>query len=591
MKIGQKLILGYIFVALLVAVVGYVSLLQLLHITEPLERDIPEAIEKVNKASNLDLLAGDIHSYDEVLTQSARNYAFTQDKKWEQRYREFEPKLDTQIKEAIGKSDEQDKDFFLDVNKANLALVKMEYESMELVNKGRSQDAVRILESDEYWEQKKIYGQGLDNYRLRKDEQREQALSVSTQTILMAADRADDVVRRAIHLISILSLIALILAIILGFIISGIILRPIKKLEAATTQIGNGNLDTRIEVNSKDEIGQLASSFNKMAEDLSNTTTSLDNLRLEVVERSKAEKAISDSEEKYRRLVENLKQEYFFYSHGLDGIFQYISPSITYVLGYSQEEFLTHYTEYLTDNPINEEVVKHTDMSIQGKQQPAYEVEIYHKDGDIHRLEVNETPIFDIGGNIIAVEGIAHDITDPWMAKMQLQKARDELEMRVQQRTKELAKAIEELQEEISERKSAEKKLLVYQEELRSLASEMSLAEERMRRKVAINVHDQVGQSLAISKLKLETLRESLDRPDLAESLNEVKELLGDAIDKTRSLTMELSPPVLYELGFEAALEWLVQNAREQYGLTASFEGEGLDKPVSEDVSVMLYQA
>ncbi|MHC4187795.1 MAG: HAMP domain-containing protein, partial [Planctomycetota bacterium] len=500
MKIGQKLILGYIFVALLVAVVGYVSLLQLLHITEPLERDIPEAIEKVNKASNLDLLAGYIHNYDEVLTQSARNYAFTQDKKWEQRYREFEPKLDTQIKEAIGKSDEQDKDFFLDVNKANLALVKMEYESMELVNKGRSQDAVRILESDEYWEQKKIYGQGLDNYRLRKDEQREQALSVSTQTILMAADRADNVVRRAIHLISILSLIALMLAIILGFIISGIILRPIKKLEAATTQIGNGNLDTRIEVNSKDEIGQLASSFNKMAEDLSNTTTSLDNLRLEVVERSKAEKAISDSEEKYRRLVENLKQEYFFYSHGLDGIFQYISPSITYVLGYSQEEFLTHYTEYLTDNHINEEVVKHTDMSIQGKQQPTYEVEIYHKDGDIHRLEVNETPIFDIGGNIIAVEGIAHDITDPWMAKMQLQKARDELEMRVQQRTKELAKAIEELQEEISERKSAEKKLLVYQEELRSLASEMSLAEERMRRKVAINVHDQVGQSLAISK-------------------------------------------------------------------------------------------
>jgi PAS domain S-box-containing protein len=379
MKIGQKLILGYIFVALLVAVVGYVSLLQLSQISEPLERDIPEAIERVNKASNLDLLAGYIHNYDEVLTQSARNYAFTQDKKWEQRYREFEPKLDEKIKEAISKADQKDKEFFLDVNRANLALVKMEYDSIELVNKGNSQDAVRMLESEDYWEQKRIYGQGLDSYRHRKNEQREKALSVSTETIQMAADRADGVVLRAIHLVSILSVVALILAVVLGFIISRIILRPIKKLEAATSQIGGGNLETRIEVSSKDEIGQLASSFNKMTEDLSKTTTSLDKLRTEVAERNKAEKAVQDSEEKYRRLVEDLRQEYFFYSHGLDGVFQYISPSIENVLGYTQEQFLTHYSEYLTDNPINREVVEHSDLSIQGKQQLPYEVEIYHK--------------------------------------------------------------------------------------------------------------------------------------------------------------------------------------------------------------------
>jgi PAS domain S-box-containing protein len=297
----------------------------------------------------------------------------------------------------------------------------------------------------------------------------------------------------------------------------------------------------------------------------------------DITERKKVEQAVQDSEERYRRLVESLRREYFFYSHGLDGVFKYISPSIENVLGYTQQRFLTHYTEYLTDNPINKHVVELTNMSIQGKQQPPYEVEIYHKDGSIHRLEVSEAPIFDVNKQVIAVEGIAHDITDRWQAKMQLQKARDELELRVKQRTAELEKANWEL--------------LEYQRELRSLASELSLAEERLRRRVASNVHDNVGQSLAISKLKVEALRESLDKPELIESLDEIKRLLGDAIDKTRSLTAELSPPVLYELGFEASLEWLVKNAREQYGLSAQFEDDGIDKPVREDIRVILFQA
>jgi PAS domain S-box-containing protein len=146
-----------------------------------------------------------------------------------------------------------------------------------------------------------------------------------------------------------------------------------------------------------------------------------------VTERIQAEEALQESEDKYRRLVENLKEEYFFYSHDTTGVFNYLSPSITNILGYSQKEFLAHYTEYLTDDPLNDEAIKHTDLSILGKQQPSYEVEIYHKDGSIKRLEVTEVPIFSTEGQVIAVEGIAHDITERKRIFVEMQRKTREL--------------------------------------------------------------------------------------------------------------------------------------------------------------------
>jgi len=117
------------------------------------------------------------------------------------------------------------------------------------------------------------------------------------------------------------------------------------------------------------------------------------------------------SEGKFQRLVENLHDHYFFYIHNKEGVFTYISESMTGMLGYSVTEFLTHYKSYMTDDPINKYVNDYTELAMQGKEQPPYKVSIYHKNGSVVILEVSEHPIYDTDGQVIEIGGIAKDIT------------------------------------------------------------------------------------------------------------------------------------------------------------------------------------
>lgn len=118
------------------------------------------------------------------------------------------------------------------------------------------------------------------------------------------------------------------------------------------------------------------------------------------------------SEAKYSRLIENLKHHYFFYTHDTEGVFNYLSDSITEMLGYTKKEYLNHYETYLTDDPMNVLVEEKTDKALSGEPQEPYTVSTYHKDGSVRILEVMEQPVFDKSGKVVEVEGIARDITD-----------------------------------------------------------------------------------------------------------------------------------------------------------------------------------
>ncbi len=133
-------------------------------------------------------------------------------------------------------------------------------------------------------------------------------------------------------------------------------------------------------------------------------------LQSEIKTRRTVERDLRISREHYRRLIDGLR-EHFVYSHGTDGVFSYVSPSVEHILGYTPEDFLKHFSTYLTPSPINDAVGKRTALTLQGHQQSPYQVEIFDSMGETRLLEVVESPVRNAEGAIIAVEGVAQDIT------------------------------------------------------------------------------------------------------------------------------------------------------------------------------------
>ncbi|MBU0481750.1 MAG: PAS domain S-box protein [Proteobacteria bacterium] len=144
--------------------------------------------------------------------------------------------------------------------------------------------------------------------------------------------------------------------------------------------------------------------------------------------------------------------------------------------------------------------------------------------------------------------------------------------------------------DDITERKLAEEKLLLYQQQLKALASELSLAEDRERRILAAELHDQIGQTLSLVKMKLHNLRGHLADEEIRQEFDETRSFLDQAIRDTRSLTLELSPPILYELGLEAALEWLAEGFRKKTGISCQVRAE-CGTNLNDDINGVLFRS
>jgi signal transduction histidine kinase len=176
------------------------------------------------------------------------------------------------------------------------------------------------------------------------------------------------------------------------------------------------------------------------------------------------------------------------------------------------------------------------------------------------------------------------------MARQALLASHDQLELRVKARTAELEGLNAALQTEIAERKRTEAEIRSYQEQLRSLAAQLSLTEERERRAIASNLHDHIGQTLALAKIKVAGLERTPAAEPSRRGLAELKDLIEESIQYTRSLTFELSSPILYELGLESALDALAEQLQAKHGIPISVASDR-PQPLGDELKVVLFEA
>ncbi len=168
-------------------------------------------------------------------------------------------------------------------------------------------------------------------------------------------------------------------------------------------------------------------------------------------------------------------------------------------------------------------------------------------------------------------------ITKPFSADEALARVRIHLEIRslqirLEKKNAELRSMNEKLKEEIEQRKRAEKEIVKYQNKLRRLYAEMTVIEERERSGMATELHDNIGQQLALLKMKLGAMKRIAYENEAGELYDEICGLTNQALKTTRTLMLEISPTMLYDIGFEPAIGWLVEQFQMKHGIEIKFE-------------------
>ncbi len=187
------------------------------------------------------------------------------------------------------------------------------------------------------------------------------------------------------------------------------------------------------------------------------------------------------------------------------------------------------------------------------------------------RPEIGEGPFLKEERLLIdAVAGRLGRVAERMLAEEALAKAKDELEIRVRERTAELAKANEDLSREMSVRKRAE-------DELRALSRQLVETQENERRTISRELHDQVGQSLTALGINLNIIQTQISdkAPDLLRSrLDESLSLVEQTTERIRDVMANLRPPVLDDYGLVAALHWYGEQFARRTGIAVTVEGE-----------------
>lgn len=211
------------------------------------------------------------------------------------------------------------------------------------------------------------------------------------------------------------------------------------------------------------------------------------------------------------------------------------------------------------------------------------EYRIRANDGAIRWMESFGEVICDDAGAALRIVGVTTDVTSRKEAEEALRKSHLELEQKVHERTRDLAASLSELESQVAIRQEIE-------DALRELSTRIMRLQDEERRRVARELHDSTGQTLAALKMTIAALQRQLPAtPEAARLFHDLTELVDQALQEIRTTSYLLHPPMLDEIGFASAARWYVDGFAKRSGLLANLTVCG-DATIGKDAELVFFR-
>ncbi|HET6929527.1 MAG TPA: PAS domain-containing sensor histidine kinase [Candidatus Acidoferrum sp.] len=292
----------------------------------------------------------------------------------------------------------------------------------------------------------------------------------------------------------------------------------------------------------------------------------------DVTDRINSERTLRESEERFRLLVEGV-QEYAIFQLDSEGNVVSWNAGAQRLKGYDSAEIIGHHFSifYPREDQMNN---KPRDILARARRQGRTEDEGWRirKDGSRFWANVVITALRDANGNLLGFAKLTRDTTENRERAEALTRAKELLELRVEQRTAVLMRVNHEMRTEIAERQRAEEELRKSRDQLRALAGRLQSVREEERTYIAREIHDELGQACTAIKMDLALISRKLTKRQtkLLAKIESSIHLVDSTIVTLRRIASELRPRTLDDLGLPAALEAQAQEFESRTGIPCS---------------------